>query len=463
MGVLIILVGFNFVPSGSAHADQPPLVLREVNITGQEFVVLQARQDIADLSSFWLAYASSDTAANLVPTLQLPAISLTAGQAVLLTSSGGSTCDAVYTSSLPFSLSNTQGALELRQMSAPTSQTISFATVDSVHWRKPTSSNPISTNDDIDLSQESGLAQPMWYRDPAILASWQPGQLSGCTLTFQPLGGGGSGGTPSVIIWPEASTSPPATIFSLAGASDGTGPFIPAADKGLMAPQLDELLPNPAPPKTDAADEFIELYNPNSQAFDLSGFILETGSAGSSTRHRYTFLAGTSLPPKSFKAFYSAETHLSLSNSGGQAWLLDPFENVISQSDPYGAAKDGQAWVLAKGQWYFTTSPTPDAANEVREPASSSKGSSKTATTKGKPVTAVKGASAGGSSSSSNPSGAPAQTQVQPWILAAVAALALLYGAYEYRYDLGNRFHQLRKHYEARRGNRFKTKGRRSH
>jgi hypothetical protein len=222
---------------------------------------------------------------------------------------------------------------------------------------------------------------------------------------------------------------------------------------------LDELLPNPASPKTDANDEFIELYNPNSRAFDLSGFILETGSTTSALRHRYTFPAGTSLPPKSFKAFYSSTTKLNMSNSGGQVWLLDPFGNLVSKSDPYGTAKDDQAWALANGTWYFTVSPSPDKANVVKEPASSSKSSSqKTATVNGKPVAAVKGAATSASGNIADSSGDVAQTTpVHLWTLAAVIAAALIYGAYEYRHDLGNKLYQLRKYRETRGDHRPKA------
>ena len=154
---------------------------------------------------------------------------------------------------------------------------------------------------------------------------------------------------------------------------------MPAADIGLMAPTVTEILPNPTGSGNDSTDEFIELYNPNPGSFDLTGFSLQSGT----TTCLYTFPAGTTLPASGFTAFYSKTTGLSLSNSGGQAKLLDPFSNAIAVSGPYGTANDGQAWALAKGKWYWTTSPTPDQANVIHEPPVK-KSSAKTTATKGK-------------------------------------------------------------------------------
>ena len=83
----------------------PSLLIREIKITGEELVVLQATADV-NLSEYWLGYVSSDTASagSIVPTYQLPARNLSAGQAVLLASYGGSTCDAVLSLKLPVEL-----------------------------------------------------------------------------------------------------------------------------------------------------------------------------------------------------------------------------------------------------------------------------------------------------------------------------------------------------------------------
>jgi len=244
-------------------------------------------------------------------------------------------------------------------------------------------------------------------------------------------------------------------------------PSIPVADSGLLGPQLSELLPNPASPQTDAADEFIELYNPNSVAFDLTGFSLSTGA------RTYIFPSGTLLAPDTFTAFFSVVTKLALPNSGGQVTLFDPVGGIVMQAMPYGVAKDGYAWVFISNAWQWTTTPTPSAPNKMAHPATTSKATVTNAKASTSPKTAKKAAAAkpiakaGVVKSVSTRSSAikptaevTADSPLHPMILAGVAALALLYGAYEYRTDLANRIHQFRKYRSARRAARASVKGR---
>lgn len=249
-------------------------------------------------------------------------------------------------------------------------------------------------------------------------------------------------------------TEAPATLVVLSTSGDViTAPVLPASDIGLMAPQITEILPNPLGTGTDDMDEFIELYNPNPVAFDLTGFSLQ---AGLTTLRSYNFPAGTMLPPTSFTAFYSADTHLSLSNSGSQIKLLDPFGNSISASKPYGTAKDGQAWALAKGAWYWTLKVTPKAANIVELPPakkSANKATSKKAT-QTNPLTNKSDKKSVSPSLAGNIAEIVSSSPVHPAVLALIPGLALLYGAYEYRTDLANRTYQFRSYLRSRRGNR---------
>jgi hypothetical protein len=257
--------------------------------------------------------------------------------------------------------------------------------------------------------------------------------------------------------------SPPATVEPTTNDSDSTTtassskkaqPVMPARDIGLTSPQLTELLPNPGKPQTDALDEFVELYNSNSVAFDLSGFILTTG------KRQYVFPQGTMLEPKAFKAFYSANTKLNLSNSQGQVQLLDPFGKAISSTEAYGTAKDNQAWVLAGGAWSWTTTPTPNSANVIKAPAATKK---KATTTSAKNKASAKSATAANYSpkgvsyvAGEHPT-AESFNPLHPGVLALVAIFAILYGAYEYRTDVANRIHQFRIYRAARRENRRKS------
>lgn len=239
-----------------------------------------------------------------------------------------------------------------------------------------------------------------------------------------------------------------------------TQPRIPADDAGLVAPQITELLPNPAPPQTDTVDEFIELYNGNAQSFDLSGFSLETGAR---TKHHYVFPSGATLPGHGFVAYFADTTGIALTNAGGQVSLLDPFGTTIDKTDSYGAAKDGQAWVLAYGAWQWTATPTPNAPNAVTAPSpTKSKKSAPAAKVAAAKVTASTKKAAKGSKGSvpavqSNASAsgvAATDTPLHPGVLAAATLFAVLYGAYEYRADVANRIDQFRRYRAYRRERR---------
>jgi hypothetical protein len=429
------------------------LAFREVKITDTEFVVLQNEgTSPVQLSDYWLGYASNDQAGNIVPTQQLPAGILIPGGAIVLTNDATDTCDATVVSGLGFSsLSDTKGALAIRYLQN-NGTTSTFTTVDAVTWSKPSASG--TTTDNIDLRKESGITTPVWYKSPGGDV-WQVGAYDSCSLAITVAGSGTTPSTTHTVNWPQTTTNVPATIVSLAGtASDGaTGKFLPAADKGLKAPQMSEIFPNPAAPQMDATDEFIELYNPNNAKFDLTGFTLQTGSTTSATRHNYVFPSNTWLPAHDFKAFYSKQTGLAINNTGGQVWLLDPFGTAVTKTDPYLKPKEGTAWATAQGKWYYTTTPTPGLPNRISEPVSAA---AKTAqsiakTTQGTPVSAI---AASSGVASAGKAGYHAETEkpsspIHPFTLAIVIGLALLYGAYEYRHDVANRIHQFRANRET--------------
>lgn len=269
-------------------------------------------------------------------------------------------------------------------------------------------------------------------------------------------------------------TTTPTSSTDPGSQTDTTTPASTLPDQSqLLPPQLTELLPNPAAPLTDAHDEFIELYNPNAVAFDLRNYTLETGTT---TLHDFTFTDDLTIPGNSYEAFYSADTGLSLSNSGGEAKFLDPTGNTLSTTVTYDTAKDGQAWALATDNtWQWTTTPTPNAANIITQPivaaaapktpavpkpkataAKTVKGTTTTKTAKPKAAKAPKKAAASTTSDASFSDTADVTTPIHPLVLAAVGGLALLYGLYEYRTDVGNKLYQFRRYRSARRETRGK-------
>lgn len=240
----------------------------------------------------------------------------------------------------------------------------------------------------------------------------------------------------------------------------------PSSNDGLASPVVTELLPNPASPQTDEANEYIELYNPNDTVFNLNGYTMETGTT---TLHDFTFTEDVLLQPGEYRAFYSSETNLSLSNTSGQVRLLDTNASVVAQSDSYTAAADGMAWALdpTDGLWKWSTTTSPNGPNTVTTPIVAAKATktTKVKTAVAKKTTAkVKGASTTkkakttkakvAASAVAHSALAPTTAPIHLQVLVAVAVLAVGYGVYEYRKDIANRYFQFRSHREVRRAAR---------
>ncbi len=463
----ILLIGGS---SLTAYASSPPAMLApaglsvlQIKITGNEFIMLQNNTgaDIlaSELSNYWLyAYNSSNPAApgTSSTSQQLPAAVLEDGQTILL-SNGGSTCGAAIADDLSVSLSDSAGYLSVIHVTfsgGVLNQTIG----DSLAWSSSTHGSSLGSASIVvptTSSEKAGYADYR-YQYPGQSYWWQPAVLDSadpCQLNVVVAGAAASVPSPANYLLP--SLPPPAQIVSLASSSNASG--VSAANRGLRAPQITELLPNPASPQTDADNEFIEFYNSNYVSFNLANFILQTGTTN---RHKYTFPAGANLKPQAFTAFSLKGTGLSLSNSGGSVQLLDSAEKSISKTDDYGSAKDGQAWALADGKWYWTTTPTPSAENVINEPGnrSSRTANSNSPQVLGAASTNLGQGGAGGSSGGNNGS---AQS-MHPGILAGVGALAVGYALYEYRQDLANSLHKLRRYREARTAAGTKSSRRRS-
>ena len=293
---------------------EPELYIRQIKITGEEFVVLQANAESVNLGDFWVGYNSNELSSAVVPTQQLPARTLLKGQAIVLTSDGTATCDAVWITKLSFSLGDTRGVMVLRKL-VNNGSVSTFTTIDTVNWAKPAVSGLTTAN--LDLRKETtGLAYPVWYQDKTHTPAWRVGNMDGCVLTMV-----GSAAQPTeTVTWTAEAEEPPAIIENLADQDMPAGEEtdVVRANVNLAPPQITELLPNPIGTGTDATEEYIELYNSNDQPFNLAKFALQTGVT---TKHTYTFPTGTILPAKGFRAFYANETGLSMSNTGSQAAL----------------------------------------------------------------------------------------------------------------------------------------------
>lgn len=208
-----------------------------------------------------------------------------------------------------------------------------------------------------------------------------------------------------------------------------------------------ELLPDPASPATDSADEFIELHNPGTQPVDAEGYTLQ---AGADFRYQFT-LGDIIVPPGGYVSVFSAQSHLSLTNSGTSVRIVDPAGVVMDTVASYGQAKSGQAWAKGTSGWQWTALPTPGAANvfgqlpaKVLATAAAVKRAAKTATKKPAAAKTAKAATAKKPAKTTVASPAvagatdqkPPESTIQYFVLAGVALLILAYAVYEYRQSI---------------------------
>lgn len=449
----LILGLFILLPANALATTPPQLIISQFKISasdGQFFMIYNNTDSAVDMSSVQLVYYNHYNLASATSSKVIPLSGSLPARGYYLVNDGPLTlCYRMLVNSLSLGLSSTAGSVQVARLTqnnpgAPVNSTIE----DSVSWSKtavagvtqlPPSPqfllrNPVDTNNNPVIS-DPGTGT---WRSVSV-STTDPCQLTSLNVLAPPP-------VISASLLLLSSTPPPVSILSII--SENSGPSLPASDVGLMAPVVNEVLPNPGSPGTDAKDEFIELYNPNDKPFDLSGFQLEVGLT---TVYKWKFPDGTILSGKSFTAFTSAQTSLSLNNSNGQVRLLDPFGNVISLSEEYDSAKENQTWALANNEWYWTGKSTPGAANIIGEVQSTTTKKASTTSSGGASTKGVATNSSGSSALNSFDPEAPEVTQLHPSALASVAVLAVGYGAYEYKQDLTNRLRKLRADRAARR------------
>lgn len=370
---------------------------------------------------------------------------------------GGVDPDLTYSSG---HMSDTGGGIQLVDVTS-TSSSQTFNVHDHVGWYQPTNTTPLPEGFSI-TPPANGSLQRVTDNDGNYTDS--EGNL--LTMSTSPNISPKDSWTPPAEPDPSPNPdpSPPADP-----PTDNPDP-VPTTDgndnSNLLPIQIDELLPNPAAPATDTNDEFVELYNPNNQDVDLNGYTVQTGLTYS---YSYTIQDKT-IPANGYLVLTSGGTNLALSNAGGQARLLDNNGLTISTTTAYGEAPEGEAWALINDTWQWTTTPTPLAANILTLPAATpdkktastkkttTKTSSKTTTSKPKATKTSK--TAGTVAGDSTGTDDPAQVaSLHPAVLAGVAAIAVGYGAYEYRTDMANRLRRFRSHRAARRTARTSAQG----
>ncbi len=256
---------------------------------------------------------------------------------------------------------------------------------------------------------------------------------------------------------PDPIENPPTEATGLGESPTASpDPIVASPSIQLLPPQITELLPNPKAPASDDTDEYVELFNPNNDSLSLAGYKLQTGNSFS---YSYTF-SQELLPGQSYVAFMVTQTGDVLANGGGKTRLVDPQGNIVD-STVYEAADDGLAWAYINGSWQWTSIPTPNAANllsgsgvaaktATKKATSTKSKAAKTTTTK-KPATKAATKTAKKANGSNQDKDEPGTTTIHWGILAGVTAVAVGYALYEYRDDIANRIHQLRRYRTNRR------------
>ncbi len=119
---------------------------------------------------------------------------------------------------------------------------------------------------------------------------------------------------------------------------------------------ITELLPNPS--GADVGNEFIEIYNADSEAADLSQYKLQIGTKS------YVFPVGSMLAPGAYWTVSDTEVGASLANTtGSSVYLMTARDVEVASVPPYKNAPDDASWALIGDAWQFSYSPTPGGAN----------------------------------------------------------------------------------------------------
>jgi len=120
---------------------------------------------------------------------------------------------------------------------------------------------------------------------------------------------------------------------------------------------ITELLPDPE--GSDSTDEFIEIFNNDSEKIDLLNWSLSDGSK------TYTWQESYLLNPEQYQAFYITETKISLNNSGETITLKNPDEEIVLEIT-YEQSQTGFSYSSdATSNWAWTSSLTPGEANII--------------------------------------------------------------------------------------------------
>lgn len=122
---------------------------------------------------------------------------------------------------------------------------------------------------------------------------------------------------------------------------------------------ISELLPSPEGP--DDKEEWIELFNGNNFAVDLSGWKIQD-TIGSVKI--YIFPEGTIIEPMGFLVLSRPTTKITLNNDGDGLQLLQPDGKIIHEAT-FSKAPKGQSYNQTSSGWFWSPILTPGSTNII--------------------------------------------------------------------------------------------------
>ncbi len=127
---------------------------------------------------------------------------------------------------------------------------------------------------------------------------------------------------------------------------------------------ISELLPNPS--GEEKVKEFIELYNPNKEDVNLTGWQLRDASK---TGH-YDIMNNIIIPPKGFWVVERGECGFALNNSGSETVkLIAPNDKIVDEASYQGSKEDfSYSYNFQKQKWFWTKLLTPGKQNKFNHP-----------------------------------------------------------------------------------------------
>jgi len=224
---------------------------------------------------------------------------------------------------------------------------------------------------------------------------------------------------------------------------------------------ITELYPNPPSEQSESSDEFIELYNPNNFDVDLNGWLIKDASGKIFIVKNKTIIAN------SYLVFSSAESRISLNNTGDAIRLVSPSGQLIDETADYGEAKEGLSWAVVDNSWNWTVIPTPGTTSSaiyvenivksigqtpaIKKATAKKASTAKPKASKDKKASATKVASSAKNKDTNNDE-APASSALAnlwPWLLIALGVGTIGYGIHEYKPEITTAYHKLKNKFSS--------------